>query len=239
MQRSGPSYKSPLALRDRHSNKGQQALHTEHPHEITYVPIPGSWRRKEKPNWPDSAFRIPSEVPYGTIYYVTKGRFIGEGSTAHIELLLSGFIVKYPKSNPYCERSEQENRDRMRIEAKAYERVGNSPYIPKLINWNPYSCCLTLEYLKNGSLDLYVRKRNRPEVAIDDRDMGFIPAEVRRRWAIQAATAVAVLHRVDIIHCDITPRNFMLDAHLDLHIADFAGCSISGSDPFIGPGPRY
>lgn len=201
------------------------------------MPIPGPWRRKEKPNWPESAFRVPAEVPDGTIYYVTKGRWVGEGSTAHIELLPSGHIVKYPKSNPYCQKIEEENRDRVRLEAEVYKRLKNSSYIPKLIDWDPKLCCLTVEHLENGCLEAYARKL--VEVTTGGRVLSRVPIEVRRRWAVQAAKAIIDVHAVQVIHCDITPRNFLLNAELDLRISDFAGCSISGSRPLIAPGPRY
>ncbi|KND87662.1 3-phosphoinositide-dependent protein kinase 1 [Tolypocladium ophioglossoides CBS 100239] len=207
------------------------------PRQLTYVPIPGPWRRKEKPNWPDTAFQIPAEVPDGTIYYVTKGRWIGQGSTAHIELLASGHIVKYPKSNPYCRKNEEENRHRVRAEAEVYKRLNNASYVPKLVHWDPELCCLTLEYMDNGSLEAYVGKI--AEATTGDRVVNHVPAQVRRRWVVQAARALTVIHAAEVIHCDITPRNFLLNAQLDLHIADFAGCSISGSAPLIAPGSRY
>lgn len=75
------------------SNTRPQTARTEGPYQITYVPIPGPWRRQEKPNWPESAFQIPAEVPDGTIYYVKKGRWVGQGSTAHSQLLPSGHVV--------------------------------------------------------------------------------------------------------------------------------------------------
>lgn len=105
------------------------------------------------------------------------------------------------------------------------------------MNWDPGSCCLTLEHLENGSLQAHVRER--AEVTTGDLIVYHVPAQVRRRWAVQAARAIEVLHAARIIHCDITPRNFLLSARLDLHVADFAGCSISGSAPLIAPGPRY
>ncbi|KJZ69933.1 hypothetical protein HIM_10671 [Hirsutella minnesotensis 3608] len=205
---------------------------TEGPRQITYVPIPGPWRREEKPNWPDSAFQIPAEVPDGTIYYITKGRYIGQESTAHIELLPSGHIVKYPKSNPYYPKEEEDNRERIRSEAAVYERLKNTPCVPRLVDWDSESCCLTLEHMEKGSLEAYVRE-------LAEAKHGDVPAQVRRRWAVQAARAVEALHAAMIIHCDVTPRNFLLNAHLDLHIADFAGCSISGSPSLIAPGARY
>ncbi|OAA35076.1 Protein kinase-like domain protein [Metarhizium rileyi] len=209
----------------------------EHPRQLTYVPIPGPWRREEKPNWPESAFCVPADVPDDTIYYITKGRWIGEGDTAHIELLPSGHVVKYPKSNPYCRKEEEENRNRVRLEAEVYKRLKHSPYIPRFIDWEPGSCCLTLEHLENGSLEAYARKH--VEVTADDRVLNHVPMEVRTRWAVQAAKAIADVHAVQVVHCDVTPRNFLLSAELDLRVSDFAGCSISGSSPLIAPGARY
>lgn len=43
----------------------------------------------------------------------------------------------------------------------------------------------------------------------------------------------------DVVHFYVTPRNFMLNAALDLHIADFAGCSIAGSAPTVTTSPRF
>lgn len=43
--------------------------------------------------------------------------------------------------------------------------------------------------------------------------------------------ALAALHSVGVIHCDISPRNFLLDLDLNLKISDFGGASLSGSEP--------
>jgi hypothetical protein len=52
-------------------------------------------------------FRILENVPYGRIYYVTKGKQVSHGATAHVEQLPSGHIGKYPKSNPYFPRKRK------------------------------------------------------------------------------------------------------------------------------------
>lgn len=135
--------------------------------------------------------------------------------------------MKSPKSNPYSPKEEEDHRRNMRIEAEIYRRIGSCPYIPKLIDWDPESCCLTLEYLEKGDLATYMKGTTR------------IPAEIRQRWTLQAAAALGALHAVEIIHCDVTPRNFILNATLDLHIADFAGSSVAGSVPTIAAGPRF
>lgn len=66
-----------------------------------------------------------------------------------------------------------------------------------------------------------------------------IPLKQKDEWMSQAAEALAVVHAADVIHCDVTPRNFMLDRCLQLHIADFAGSSVSGSLPTRTTSPRF
>lgn len=50
-------------------------------------------------------------------------------------------------------------------------------------------------------------------------------------WAKQAAEGLAALHSIGVVHCDISPRNFLLDLDLNLRISDFGGASLSGSEP--------
>ncbi|PMB68898.1 putative mitogen-activated protein kinase kinase kinase 7-like [Beauveria bassiana] len=61
---------------------------------------------------------------------------------------------------------------------------------------------------------------------------------MQRRWILQAASAVSAVHTAEVIHCDVTPRNLLLNASLDLHIANFAGSSIGGSKSTIAAGAR-
>ena len=48
------------------------------------------------------------------------------------------------------------------------------------------------------------------------------------RWARQAAEALAFAHSCGVLHSDVHCSNFLLDEHLDLKVADFAGASIDG-----------
>jgi hypothetical protein len=87
--------------------------------------------------------------------------------------------VKYPKSNPYSLKEEETHRRNMMIEVEIYQRIGACQYIPRLIHWDPQSCCLTLEYLDKGD------GRTRESLLIFDND-GFCrqPQQSRRfmRW---------------------------------------------------------
>ena len=81
---------------------------------------------------------------------------------------------------------------------------------------------IILELAQNGTLhehlwDGRIVKRKSPS-----QDMLY-------RWARQAAEGLAFAHSCGVLHSDIHCVNFLLDANLDLKVADFAGASIEGS----------
>ncbi|ATY62496.1 kinase-like domain [Cordyceps militaris] len=187
------------------------------------------WRAIIAYSLSDGAFVIPDTIPYGEIYFFTKGHYIGTGATSFVDRLESGHIIKYPKPNPYCPEEESLCRQQMEIEAEAYKRIGDSPRVPKLIHWDSSECSLVLEFLAEGDLPSYLERCNNQAVT----------AEQRRVWMKHAAEAVAVVHSATIIHCDVTPRNFLLNEALELHLADFAGSSVAGSRPSITTSARF
>jgi serine/threonine protein kinase len=116
----------------------------------------------------------------------------------------------------------------MRVEARIYEMIGPHPRVPRMATWDPQTCCLTMEYLEKGNLKRYIQD-----------NAANITSELRRRWTKQATEGLNVLHTANIVHCDISPRNFLLDHDLDLKIADFGGASLSGSAPSAVAGTRF
>ena len=156
------------------------------------------------------------------IIYIAKGQLLASGSTAFLERLPSGDVVKTPTPTPYYPPLEYRLQS-MRTEAQVYKRLGAHPRIPRFIDWDSSACCLTIEYLANGSLGEFIAARAKnPRV-------NAISLSLRWRWAKQAAEGVRLLHSHDVIHGDISPRNFLLDGELNLKIADFAGSSFSDS----------
>ncbi|TQV90487.1 Protein kinase-like domain [Cordyceps javanica] len=198
------------------------------PQTLKYHRRPGSWRRELLPALPDHAFVIPATIPYGEIYFFTKGEYVGQGATSFVDRLPSGDIIKYPKPNPYCPVKANTCRQQMRTEAEAYRRIGNNARVPRLIDWDASACYLVIQYLENGNLQSYLDDHNET-----------ITSEQRHLWMRHAAEALVAVHSADIIHCDVTPRNFMLNETLELHIVDFAGSSVSGSRPTITTSPRF
>ncbi|CRG83195.1 Pc21g08700 [Talaromyces islandicus] len=66
-----------------------------------------------------------------------------------------------------------------------------------------------------------------------------ISNNMKLKWAYQVAESVDILHKNGVIHCDIKPRNFLLDATLDIKIIDLSGSSLDGSKPTSGEGTRF
>lgn len=116
----------------------------------------------------------------------------------------------------------------MRVEARIYETIGPHPRVPRIITWDPQTCCLTMEYLEKGNLREYIQN-----------NAGSVTPELRQRWARQATEGLNVLHSANIIHCDISPCNFLLDHDLHLKIADFGGASLRGSAPSAVAATRF
>lgn len=110
-------------------------------------------------------------------------------------------------------------------EASIYHRLGLYERLVRILGHSRDS--LILEYMKNGDLKTYLQAQN------------SIPVRLKLKWAHQIAQAVCLLHSNGILHCDIKPRNFLLDATLNIKIIDFSGSSLDGSKPASGEGTRF
>lgn len=146
---------------------------------------------------------------------ISRGELITGGATGIVERLPSGHAIKTPWNDDTGQLCRQE----LALESQIYKRLGCHPRLVKIISWDPDEYALTMEYMPNGSL------RDRLAQSKD------ISIAQRLRWAQEAAEAVQLLHASNIIHCDVAPRNFLLDADLSLKIVDFAGSSLDFSPP--------
>jgi len=141
-----------------------------------------------------------------------------------VERLPSGDVVKSPWSGSRA----AECRRGMTTEAQIYRRLGPHQRLAKIINWNADECSLTMEYLPNGNLKDYLRAHNNEISTIQ-----------RLQWILEAAEGLQLLHSANIMHCDVEPKNFLLDADLGLRIADFSGSSLDGSQGLACAGTRF
>lgn len=115
----------------------------------------------------------------------------------------------------------------MILESQIYARLGYHPRLVKLISWDPDQYALTMEYMPNGSLKDYLAQNR------------VISTIQRLRWVYEAAEGLQLLHSANVIHCDVAPKNFLLDSHLSLRIADFSGSSLNSSYPAACGSARF
>lgn len=174
---------------------------------------------------PQPQAAVPTKIDEH-VYMNSKGKTISGGASGLVERLPSGDVVKSPWPGL---RAAQCRRD-MTTEANIYKKLGPHPRLVKMIDWNPHDCCLTMEYMPNGSLGDYLRAH-----AHD----GEISTRQCLQWIQEAAEGLQLLHSANIIHSDVEPKNFLLDGDLGLRIADFSGSSLDGSQASACVGTRF
>ncbi|RMJ26585.1 STYKc [Aspergillus sp. HF37] len=166
------------------------------------------------------------------VFYITKGEFVHWGATAVVERLPSGAIIKSPVLGGSPAEMDI-GRRKMQVELHVYRRIHEDypdhPRIPKIIHWYPATCCLSMEFLENGNLAEFMERTPDCDISLD----------LRLRWAKHAAEALQVLHSLHIIHCDVVPRNFLVDSELNLKICDLGGGSMNGIAPLAMADVRY
>jgi serine/threonine protein kinase len=141
-----------------------------------------------------------------------------------VERLPSGNVTK----SPWPGFREVDSRRDLIIEAAIYNKLAPHPRLVELIDWDPDKCVLTLEYMPNSNLSKYLSVHN-----------DTITLTQRLRWIHEAAEGLQLLHSAKVIHCDVEPKNFLLDGGLHLRITDFGGSSLEGSRAIVCPGTRF
>ncbi|GAB1312201.1 hypothetical protein MFIFM68171_02411 [Madurella fahalii] len=108
---------------------------------------------------------------------------------------------------------------RVQIEAKMLEVLGPHPRIVQSKGLTEYG--LLLEFMLNGNVYDYLSVHS------------AVPLHRRLAWCVQATEAVAYIHSRRVVHCDIRHDNFLLDANLDLKLADFQGKHFSPTGAIV------
>ncbi|KAK3672569.1 hypothetical protein LTR78_007620 [Recurvomyces mirabilis] len=114
-------------------------------------------------------------------------------------------------------------------ERRVYERISSQTSQPdSLLRYYGVDTMsprgLTMERAEGGCFwdHLYVLRGHLPERTAPG---------VLLKWARQAAEALAFVHKLGILHCDVHAANFFLDGDQNLKVADFGAASIDGSKP--------
>lgn len=158
----------------------------------------------------------------------TMGQLIDVGVSGVVELMASGFVIKYPWPGA----QHEESVDDMILEARAYRMLtaqfGEHKRFVKIVSLDDIRHSITMEYMVNGTLRAYLATNNQ---CITDRQ--------RRVWILALAEGLEMLHSVNIVHCDYSPKNFLLDHDLELKVADFGCVSIDGARSAAGGSVRF
>lgn len=190
----------------------------------------------------------PQQQPMKVI--ASKGELLGGGVTGIVELMEDGNAIKSPWPD-----DKDSYRD-MDLEARIYQHLGAHPRLVKVIDWDAERHCLTMEYMSNGTLRKYIEKQNSfaaPKQSTSVQSLSSpgtisegthvhatsISMTQLRRWALQAAEGLSFLHSKDVMHCDFTPGNLLLDSDLRVKVADFGCSSLHGSKSSGVAGVRY
>lgn len=157
----------------------------------------------------DKTTRMDDNLPV----HESRGALLDVGTSAIVELLPNGKeVVKTPLPGP---EHEQCRRD-MQIEASVYRRLHNlgpHPRFLQLISFDEANGTITLPYMAAGTLRNFLQTQAEK-----------IGLQQRLQWCLEAAEGMEVLHSVNVVHWDFSPKNILLDKEYGLKIADF-GCS--------------
>lgn len=169
----------------------------------------------------DGKYHIDPQNPMNQLRYIeawyppgiSKTDILWGGNTAKVALLTDGTVLKYAwdRTDPYAKKS-------LDIENSILSMLGSHDRIVKYLGRHEHG--LRFQLAANGDVRRY----------LSSHDRGESPEPVRRKWAKQAAEALAFVHGKGVVHCDVHPNNLLLDGNLDVQLCDFAGSLFGGLD---------
>lgn len=153
-------------------------------------------------------------------------KLLASGGSNYIAFVDDKTVLKFPLVSPdedtasYSARGQKYRREireaslrGLEVEKKILETIGSHERVIRFKGSHEHG--LLLEYMPNGSVDKYLRLD--PETSLNQ----------RLKWSLQAAEGVAFIHSKNVIHCDITLGNLLLDPNLDIKLSDFEGKLLS------------
>lgn len=138
---------------------------------------------------------------------------ISAGQFSVVHKLNEKVVRKVPhcKSDPYSLRA-------INIEAQIYRHLGKNKRIARYFRCSDDH--IDLQYEANGDLETYLRTH-------------AVTNKFRYRVARQAIEAVNFIHKNEVIHSDLSARQFLVDKRLNIRLSDFGGSSLRGSEAIV------
>ncbi|KAH8910546.1 kinase-like protein [Coniochaeta sp. PMI_546] len=149
--------------------------------------------------------------------------FIAAGASNYVAVFDEHTVLKFPIVPPqdedvyteegraYRRNFRQRTLKGLESEEKILTTLGHHPRII-LLRHQKHEAGLLLEYMPNGSVERYLRDID-PDTSL----------EQRLKWARQAAEGLAYIHSKNVLHCDISLGNLLLDSDLNIKLSDFQG----------------
>jgi serine/threonine protein kinase len=104
----------------------------------------------------------------------------------------------------------------LEVEEQILRILGQHPRIVQLKG--KHEDGLLLEYLPNGSIERYLRSK-----------APCTTMAQRLRWGQQIVEGLAYIHEKNILHCDVSVGNLLLDSDLSIKLCDFQGRFLQAS----------
>lgn len=160
---------------------------------------------------------------YDNLQHPTKHNIINIGRFTTTHKLNDKIVRKLPtdKSNPT-------NVQALDIESRIYHHLGEHRHIARCLR-----CCeeyIDLRYEPHGNLQTFLRR---------EEGTGKVNDGFRYGVARQAIEAVAFIHQKDVIHSDLSARQFLVDEKENIRLSDFGGSSLHGSDAMVIEGATH
>lgn len=132
------------------------------------------------------------------------------GHTAQVAKLTDSTVLKF-----VWDKDDFGAKQCLEIEHSILSALGNHERIIKYLRKHEHG--LEFGLAAYGDVRRYLEARQPSES----------PEALRRKWARQAAEALAFIHAKEVIHCDVHPNNLLLDEHLNIQLCDFGGSTFS------------
>jgi len=155
-------------------------------------------------------------------YNPSLDTILGRGSTSVIVRLRPHVVLKYPRYQWWNQQDGQEKfvdgiKHSFKVEEEILGILGRHPRIITFLGRSEEPKGLLFVEASQGSLQAYLDHYN-----------STVNLRLRIAWRFEAGEAVQYLHSKGVIHSDIRPENYLLNADNSLCLCDFGG-STSGA----------